>query len=61
MFLVSNAEIQPPTSLSKTYLKQQDSLFRFYLVIEITILHVIKRLKPNTSAGLDCVSNKVEK
>ena len=55
------AEIQPPQRSFKTYLKQHDSLFKFSSVSEATILHVIKKLKPKTSAGVDCVSNKLLK
>ena len=54
-------EIQPPQRSFETYLKQHDSVFKFSSVSELTLLHVIKKLKPKTSAGVDCVSNKLLK
>jgi hypothetical protein len=37
------------------------SVFKFSSVSKFTLLHVIKNLKPKTSAGVDCVSNKLLK
>ena len=45
----------------KSYLNNCDSLFRFSLVTETTILNVIKKLKQKTSSCVVCVSNKLLK
>ena len=51
-------EIKPSHRSFKSYIKQHDSLFKFSSVSEVSILDYINKLKPNTSAGVDCVSNK---
>ena len=55
------AEIQPPQRSFETFLQQHDSVFKFSSVSELTLLHVVKKLKPKTSTGVDCVSNKILK
>ena len=54
-------EIGPTTTSYKSYLQKCDSIFRFSSVSETAILNVIKKLKPKTSSGVDCVSNKLLK
>ena len=55
------AEIDHSGRSYKSYLNNCDSLFRFSSVTETSILNVIKKLKPKTSSGVDCVSNKLLK
>ena len=55
------AEIDQSGRSFKSYLNNCDSLFRISLVTETSILNVIKKLKPKTSSGVDCVSNKLLK
>ena len=42
-------------------MKDCDTVFKFSSISEASILGVIQKLKPKTSAGLDCVSNKLLK
>ena len=42
-------------------MKDCGSVFNFNSISEASILGVIKKLKPKTSAGVDCVSNKLLK
>ena len=42
-------------------MKDCGSVFNFSSVSETDILGVLKKLKPKTSAGVDCVSNKLLK
>ena len=53
----SGQQKRPYTS----YMKDCGSVFNFSSVSETDILGIIKKLKPKTSAGVDCVSNKLLK
>ena len=55
------SEIQPSGRSFRSYLKEHDSMFKFSSVSEVTILEFVKIMKPKTSAGVDCVSNKLLK
>ena len=55
------AEVQPASRSYKSYMKDCDTVFKFSSISEASILGVIQKLKPKTSAGLDCVSNKLLK
>ena len=53
--------IKPSTRSFKTYMEQCDSIFKFSSVSQVSLLNFITNLKPKTSAGVDCVSNKLLK
>ena len=55
------AEIDQTGRSYESYLDNCDSLFKFSSITETSILNVIKKLKPKTSSGVDCVSNKLLK
>ena len=55
------AEVQPASRSYQSYMKDCETTFKFSSISEASILNVIKKLKPKTSAGLDCVSNKLLK
>ena len=42
-------------------MKDCGSVFNFSSISEASILGVVKKLKPKTSSGVDCVSNKLLK
>ena len=54
-------EIKPTNKSYRSYLKSCDSVFKFTSVSEATILNTISKLKPKTSSGVDCISNKLLK
>ena len=55
-------KVQNPSGKSfKAYMKQEDTIFRFSSISEVTISDFIRKLKPKTSSGVDCVSNKLLK
>ena len=54
-------EIGPTNTSYESYLKSCDTTFKFSSVSETDILNIIKKLKPKTSSGVDCVSNKLLK
>ena len=53
------AEVGPAKRSYTSYMKDCGSVFNFSSVSETDILGVLKKLKPKTSAGVDCVSNKL--
>ena len=55
------AEVGPTNRSYQSYMKESDTVFSFSSISEANILGVIKKLKPKTSAGTDCVSNKLLK
>ena len=55
------AEVGPANKSYKSYMKDSGTAFNFPSILEANILGVIKKFKPKTSAGIDCVSNKLLK
>ena len=55
------AEVGPTARSYKSYMKDCGSVFNFSSISEASILGVVKKLKPKTSTGVDCVSNKLLK
>ena len=53
--------IQPSPRSFRSYIDQCDSIFKFSSISEVVLFDFIKNLKPKTSAGVDCVSNKLLK
>ena len=54
-------KVQPSPRSFKSYLSEHDSSFKFSQISQVVLLDFIKRLQPKTSAGVDCVSNKLLK
>ena len=54
-------KVQPSPRSFKSYLSEHDSTFKFSQISEAALSDFIKRLQPKTSAGVDCVSNKLLK
>ena len=54
-------KVQPSPRSFKSYLSEHDSSFKFSQISQVALLDFIKRLQPKTSAGVDCVSNKLLK
>ena len=46
------AEVQPASRSYQSYMKDCETTFKFSSISEASILNVIKKLKPKTSAGL---------
>ena len=56
------AEAIKPSPMSfESYMTQCDSTFKFDTISQVMLLDFIKSLKPKTSAGFDCISNKLLK
>ena len=53
--------IQPSSRSFRSYMDQCDSIFKFSSISQVALFDFIKKLKPKTSAGVDCVSNKLLK
>ena len=53
--------IQPSSRSFESYMTQCDSTFKFDTISEVVLFDFIKHLKPKTSAGFDCISNKLLK
>ena len=53
--------IQPSPRSFESYMTQCDSTFKFNTISEVVLFDFIKHLKPKTSAGFDCISNKLLK
>ena len=54
-------KIEPSPRSFESYMTQCDSTFKFDTISQVMLFDFIKHLKPKTSAGFDCISNKLLK